>query len=55
MPPKAKTLLIWLVVIFLIYAVVTSPDAASNIVTGIWEFIIGAFRGFGEFFSNLAT
>jgi hypothetical protein len=55
MPAKAKTLLIWIVVIFLIYAVVTNPDAAANIVTAIWEFVLSAFSGFGQFFASLAS
>ncbi|MCA5894829.1 hypothetical protein LEP48_15940 [Isoptericola sp. NEAU-Y5] len=55
MPAKAKTLLIWIVVIFLIYAIVTSPDSAADIVTAIWEFITGAFASFGQFFANLAS
>jgi len=53
MPAKAKTLLIWIVVIFLIYAIVTSPDRAANIVTAIWDFITNAFASFGQFFANL--
>ncbi|GAB3085528.1 MULTISPECIES: hypothetical protein [Promicromonosporaceae] len=53
MPAKAKTLLIWIVVIFLIYAIVSSPDRAANIVTAIWDFITNAFSSFGQFFANL--
>jgi len=55
MPSKVKTLLIWLVVIFLVYAIVTDPERAANVVTSIWEFIAGAFAGFGQFFSSITS
>ncbi|MFV2143438.1 MULTISPECIES: hypothetical protein [Isoptericola] len=55
MPAKAKTLLIWLVVIFLIYAIVTSPDRAADIIKAIWDVIANAFGSFGEFLANLTS
>lgn len=55
MPAKAKTLLIWLVVIFLIYAIVNSPDRAADIIKALWDVITNAFSAFGQFFSNLAS
>ncbi|MEG3616767.1 MULTISPECIES: hypothetical protein [Isoptericola] len=55
MPAKAKTLLIWLVVIFLIYAIVTSPERAADIVQALWDVIAGAFASFGEFLANLTS
>ena len=55
MPGKAKTLLIWLVVIFLIYAIVTSPDRAADVVRALWDVITGAFASFGRFFAGLAS
>jgi hypothetical protein len=55
MPAKAKTLLIWVVVIFLIYAIVSNPGGSANVVQAIWEFITDAFAGFGEFFRNLTS
>ncbi len=53
MPAKAKTALIWLVVIFLIYAIVKSPDRASEIVLALFDVIKNAFVAIGEFFANL--
>lgn len=55
MPPRAKSILIWIVVIFLIYAVVRNPARSADVVRAIWDFIYGAFAGFGQFFSNLAA
>jgi len=54
MPARAKSILMWIVVIFLLYAVVTNPDRAAEVVENIWDFIYGAFSGFAQFFSNLA-
>ncbi|MFI2704531.1 hypothetical protein [Cellulosimicrobium composti] len=53
MHPKVKATLIWVLVIFALYAIVTSPDRAADIVEGIWDVILGAFRSIGQFFSSL--
>ncbi|WP_418276393.1 hypothetical protein ACNHYB_00275 [Isoptericola jiangsuensis] len=55
MPAKAKTLLVWLVVIFLIYAIVSNPGRSADVVQAIWDVISGAFASFGEFFANLTS
>ena len=53
MPPKLKTLLIWIVAIFLVYAIVTSPDRAADLVRALWDIVVSAFTSFGTFFTNL--
>jgi len=53
MPPKLKTVLFWLVAIFLVYAIVTSPDRAADMVRALWDIIVSAFTSFGQFFANL--
>jgi len=55
MPARAKSILMWIVVIFLVYAVVTNPSRAADVVQSIWDFIAGAVSGFGTFFHNLAS
>jgi hypothetical protein len=55
MPPKVKTILTWLVVIFLVYAVVTNPDRAAEVLKSIGALIYATFTGFGRFFSSLAS
>ncbi|MDO8145483.1 MULTISPECIES: hypothetical protein [Isoptericola] len=55
MSGKAKTVLMWIVVIFLIYAIVTSPERSADIVQALWDVIVGAFASFGEFVSNLMS
>jgi len=54
MPAKIKTWLIWLVVAFLIFAVVNNPDQAAEVVKSIWNLVYKTVRGFGTFFGNLA-
>lgn len=49
-----KKILIWALVAFLIFYLVTNPDNASSIVRGIAGGIAGGFRGVGEFLSGLA-
>ncbi|WP_265522185.1 hypothetical protein [Oerskovia flava] len=53
MPAKAKTILMWLLIGFLLYAIITSPDRAADILQGVWDVIISAFRSIGQFFTNL--
>ena len=53
MPPKIKTAIFWIIAIFLVYAIVTSPDRAADVVKAIWDFIFGAFSSFATFFRNL--
>ncbi|WP_402468937.1 hypothetical protein [Isoptericola aurantiacus] len=53
MPAKAKTILIWLVVIFVIFAIYNSPDRASEVVSAIWDVIVNAVAAFGEFLGGL--
>lgn len=53
MPARAKLILIWALVIFAIYAVVTSPDRAADIVQASWDIVLDGFRSIGRFFQAL--
>ncbi|WP_170220576.1 hypothetical protein [Xylanimonas allomyrinae] len=53
MPAKAKTLLIWIVVIFVIYAIVQSPERSAEIVGALVDVVVSAFKSIGQFFGNL--
>ncbi|GAA3803280.1 hypothetical protein [Cellulomonas soli] len=55
MPPKAKSILIWVIIIFLVYAVITSPERAADVVQAVWDMITAAFAGFGRFFNSLTA
>ncbi|MCE0487496.1 hypothetical protein [Ornithinimicrobium sediminis] len=53
MPAKIKQILLWLLFAFLIYAVVTSPDRAADIVEAVWDIIVQGFSSIGQFFQAL--
>ncbi|MCL1869671.1 MAG: hypothetical protein FWF90_04550 [Promicromonosporaceae bacterium] len=55
MPAKVKTAFVWLVVIFLVYAIVQSPDRAAEIVKALADVIVNAFTSIGQFFGNLLS
>lgn len=53
MPNGMKRILIWLLFGFVVYAVITSPDRAADIVVAVWDFILEGFRSIGRFFEAL--
>jgi hypothetical protein len=55
MPAKAKTILIWLVVIFVIFAIYKSPDRASEVAGSVWDIIVNAVSAFATFMSGLVS
>jgi hypothetical protein len=55
MPAKIKTWLIWLVVAFIVFAVVRNPSQAANVVRAIWDLIYMTISGFVTFFGELVT
>lgn len=55
MPPRAKTIFTWIVVIIVLYNVVRYPDRAASAARSVWDFIYATFAGFGTFLSSLAA
>lgn len=53
MPRNMKQILIWLLFGFIVYAIITSPERAADVVQGIWDIIATGFRNIGKFFSSL--
>lgn len=53
MPPMVKKVLHWLVWGFVIYAIITNPDRAADIVSAVWDIISQGFLNIGRFFNNL--
>lgn len=53
MPRNVKQILVWLLFGFIIYAIITSPDRAADIVQAVWDIIAEGFRNIGRFFSSL--
>ena len=50
---KLLAILIWLLFGFLVYAIITSPDRAADIVQAVWDIIAQEFTNIGQFFQSL--
>ncbi len=51
--PPVKKIVMWLVVIFLLYAVMTSPNDAANIFGSAWDVVSNGVRNIATFFDSL--
>lgn len=51
----AKIAIIGLVVAFLLFYIITSPDQAANIAQGSWHAAVNVAHGIGTFFDKLAS
>lgn len=51
--PPVKKIIIWLIVIFLVYAILTSPTEASSIVGSTWDIIKNGVANIFTFFDSL--
>lgn len=47
--PPAKQIVVWLVVLFCLYAVVNSPQSAANIFISAWEVVAKAALNIAAF------
>lgn len=54
MPHAVKRTLVWTFWIFLIYAVVTSPDNAAEILRTMWRIVVDGLSAILQFFHRLA-
>ena len=50
--PPIKKIVLWLLVAFLLYAVLTSPDSAARIFSSIWEIITNGLSNIARFFDR---
>jgi hypothetical protein len=50
---RARTVLLWFVVAFFVYAVFRSPDQAASLVRGAVDGLVGALGAVGAFFDAL--
>ena len=53
--PPIKKIVLWLLTIFLLYAILTSPNEAANIMNSAWEVIANGVRNIGRFFDSLIS
>jgi hypothetical protein len=51
--PPIKKIVLWLVVIFLLYAILTSPQDAADIFGSAWDVVLTAVQNVASFFDNL--
>jgi hypothetical protein len=51
--PPIKKIVLWLVVIFLLYAILTSPTEAADIFGSAWDVIANGVKNIGSFFDSL--
>jgi divalent metal cation (Fe/Co/Zn/Cd) transporter len=50
---RVKKILLWVLVAFAIYAIITSPDQAAEIVRTSWSILADGVRNIGNFFDAL--
>lgn len=53
MPPTVKKILHFLVWGFLIYAIITNPERAADIVRAVWDIVSQGVLNIGRFFNDL--
>jgi hypothetical protein len=53
MSKRIRTVLLWFVIAFLVYAVFQSPDQAAALVRGAFDGLMGLLGAIGEFFDAL--
>jgi hypothetical protein len=46
----AKKMVLWTLLAFFVYAIVTSPSQAASLVHTTWNIIVVGFKGIGSFF-----
>ncbi len=51
--PPIKKIVVWLIVIFLLYAICTNPHDAANIVLAVWNFVSTAVKNLFIFMNEL--
>jgi hypothetical protein len=50
---RAKKIVLWTLLAFFVYAIVTSPSQAADIARNIWAIIAQGFTSVGSFFDAL--
>ena len=51
--PPVKKIILWLLVIFILYAILTSPTEASAIIGNIWDILKNGVENIFKFFDSL--
>lgn len=51
--PPVKKIVMWLLVIFLLYAILTSPSSAADIFNSAWDIVVNGVENIASFFDTL--
>lgn len=51
--PPIKNIVLWLIVIFLVYAILTQPTSAADMVGGAWDVVAESAKNVATFFDEL--
>jgi len=52
---RVKKILLWTLLAFFVYAIVTSPGQAASIVQTVWDIILQGLKSIGSFFDALLS
>ncbi len=52
---RVKKIVLWTLLAFFVYAIVTSPDQAADIARTIWDITAQGVRSVGSFFDALLS
>lgn len=50
-----KKIMLWTVLAFVVYAIITSPSQAAHIVQGAWNIIVQATKNLAAFFNAILS
>ena len=51
--PPIKKIVLWLLVIFMLYAIFVSPNEAASLVGTVWDILVNGVRNVARFFDAL--
>lgn len=53
--PPIKKIVLWLITIFLLYAILTSPTDAADMAGSAWDILANGVENIGLFFDSLIS
>jgi hypothetical protein len=53
--PPIKKIVLWLLVIFMLYAIFVSPDSAAALVGNVWDILVNGVKNVARFFDSLLS
>jgi cell shape-determining protein MreC len=53
--PPVKKIVLWLIVVFVLYAILTSPEEAASIFGSAWDVVVTGVQNIFAFFDRLLS